>query len=90
VKWDAEFNHRGTENTEKSTKKSFGDGDLVDGVFTFGVGNSAIAPDQISTVQTPPAGITAGWPLILMAVGLGVLLFVMIGVVLYARLVRGS
>lgn len=67
-----------------------GDGDLVGGVFTFSVGDSALAPDQISTVQTPPDGITTGWLLILMAVGLGVLLLVMFGVVLYARLVRDS
>jgi methionine-rich copper-binding protein CopC len=84
------------------------DGDLVGGVFTFGVSNSGIAPDQISTAQTPPADNGAqtpsadagartspadrsgGWPLALMAAGLGVLLSVMIGGVLYARSVRGS
>ena len=62
----------------------------MDGVFTFSVGNGALSPDQISTVQTPPAGITAGWPLILMAMaaGLGVVLTVVIGLVLYVRSAR--
>jgi methionine-rich copper-binding protein CopC len=66
------------------------DGDLVGGVFTFGVSKDGIATDQNSTAQPPPPDRSAGWPLVLMAVGLGVLLSVTIGVVLYIRLARGT
>jgi methionine-rich copper-binding protein CopC len=73
------------------------DGDLVAGVFTFGVSDSRTAPNQISTAQTSLADTEAqtsstdgrgSWPLALVLGGLGVLLSVMMGVVLYARLVR--
>jgi methionine-rich copper-binding protein CopC len=75
------------------------DGDLVGGVFTFGVADSGIAPDQISTAQTSLADTEAqtsstdgrdSRPLDLVLTGLGVLLTVMIGVIPYARLARAS
>lgn len=72
-------------------KAVLADGDTVESVFTFGVGESGeavgqVQPDQIAVVQNPsPAGDNEGFPLGLLAASIGTLVLVIVGGVLYFR-----
>lgn len=66
------------------------DGDLVSGVFTFGVSEAEGVSDQASPADSPPAETGGLRPVyLILAAGLAALALVAIGVVFYTRFVRG-